>query len=162
MLSFVSYVILSFLGMRSSNPGWYSVGSYSGCGHLASSWYSVGSHLYYILFYHSSGCGPLAPSWYSVCSHSGCGHLASSWYSVGSHLYYVPFYHFTGSYLLLMIWQLKTYLSVCFYFVRWITRFSRLECVPMHTHSSRALSPREPELPVYAVLAPHKHKVLSS
>jgi hypothetical protein len=28
----------------------------------------------------------------------------------------------------------------------------------MHAHSPRVLSPREPELPVYAVLALHKHK----
>jgi hypothetical protein len=31
----------------------------------------------------------------------------------------------------------------------------------MHAHSPRALSSREPELSVYAVLAPHKHKILS-
>jgi hypothetical protein len=31
----------------------------------------------------------------------------------------------------------------------------------LHAHSPRALSPREPELSVYAALAPHKHKVLS-
>jgi hypothetical protein len=98
-----------FSGCGPLAPGWYSVGSHSGCGPLTPGWYSVGSHLYYILLFYSSGCGPLAPSWYSVCSN----------------LYYVLFYHFTGSYLLLAIWQLKTYLSVCFYFVRWIIRFSR-------------------------------------
>jgi hypothetical protein len=54
--------------------------------------------------------------------------------------------YFLGSYLLLTIWQLKTYLSACFYFVRWVTRFSKPEYVPMHAHSPMALSPREPEL----------------
>jgi hypothetical protein len=43
-----------------------------------------------------------------------------------------------------------------------VIRFSRLEYVLMHAYSPRALSSRKPELPVYAVLAPHKHKVLCS
>jgi hypothetical protein len=152
-------------------PSWYRVHSYlyhisfcrfSGCSPLTPGWYSIGSHLYHILFYYFSGCDPLAPVLYSVGSHSGCGPLAPSCYNVGSYLYYILFYHFTGSYLLLTIWQLKTYLFVCFYFVRWITRFSRPEYVPLHAHSPRVLSPQEPELSVYVVLASHKHKVLNS
>jgi hypothetical protein len=41
-------------------------------------------------------------------------------------------------------------------------RFSRPEYVPLHAHSPKALSPRVPELSVYAILAPHKYIVLSS
>jgi hypothetical protein len=106
--------------------------------------YSVGSHLFIFCFDTFTGCSP----------------LTLSWYSIGSHLFLIC--QFTGSYLLLTIWQLKTYLSIFFHFIRWIIRFSRPEYVPLHAHSTRALSPREPELSVYAVLAPHKHKVLSS
>jgi hypothetical protein len=108
------------------------------------SWYSVGSHLYIFRFVIFTGCDP----------------LTLGWYSVGSHLF--PICQFTGSYFLLTIWQLKTYLSVCFYFIRWITRFSRPEYVPLHAHSPWTLSSQEPELSVYAVLTPHKHKILSS
>jgi hypothetical protein len=131
--------------------------------------YSVGSHLYIFWFIIFTRCGPLTLGWYSVGSHlyifwfiifTGCGPLTLGWYNVGSHLF--PICQFTGSYLLLTIWQLKIYLSVYFYFIRWVTRFSRPEYVPWHTHSPRTLLPREPELSVYAVLAPHKHKVLSS
>jgi hypothetical protein len=63
------------VGMRSSGP----------------SGYSVGSHLYIFYFVIFTGCGP----------------LTLGWYSVGSHLF--PICQFTGSYLLLAIWQLKTY-----------------------------------------------------
>jgi hypothetical protein len=127
IFSFGPWLVQKKVGMRSSSP----------------SGYSVGSHLYIFYFDIFTGCGP----------------LNLSWYSVGSHLFLI--YEFTGSYLLLTIWQLKIYLSVCFYFVRWITRFSRPEYVPLHVHSPRALSSRESELSVYAVLALHKHKVLN-
>jgi hypothetical protein len=108
-----------------------------------------------------------------------------SGYSVGSHLFifvlillqdavlwplvgivYVPiWFWFVNSQIVISFWRYgnwrHTY-PLAFIFVRWITRFSRPEYVPMHTHSPRTLSSREPELSVYAVLVPHKYKVLSS
>jgi hypothetical protein len=53
--------------------------------------YSVGSHLYIFRFDIFTRCGP----------------LTFGWYSVGSHLF--SFCQFMGSYLILAIWQLKTY-----------------------------------------------------
>jgi hypothetical protein len=88
--------------------------------------------------------------------------LAPDWYKEVPIYYYICF---VISQVVNSFWRYGNWshtISIYFHFIRWITRFNKSEYVFLHAHSPRALSPREPELSVYATLTPHKHKVLSS
>jgi hypothetical protein len=88
--------------------------------------------------------------------------LAPKWYKEAPICYYIRFVisHVDNSF-----WRQRNWshtISIYFYFVRWIIRFSKPEYVFLHDHSPNALSPRKTKLSVYAVLAPQKYKIFSS